>query len=189
MKIAILDDYLDTIRRLPAFSKLSGHDVTIWNDHTGNMDVLAERLRDTEALVTIRERSPIRASLIKRLPHLRLISCRGDYLHIDIDECTARRILVCADQHPDIPNYATAELAWGLIIAALRRIPQQMAALRAGHWQTEVGQGLRGRTLGIYGYGKIGKVLAEYGRVFGMKVVVWGRPSTLVQASPRVERC
>ncbi len=182
MKISILDDTLDTIRRLPAFSKLERHSVTIWNDHTLDQDALADRLFDTEALVTIRERTPIGRALLHRLPSLKLISCRSDYLHIDINACNKLGILVCADQHPDLPNYATAELAWGLIIAALRRIPQQMGQLKAGRWQTEVGFGLRGRTLGIFGYGKIGKVLARYGQVFGMKVVVWGRETSRAAA-------
>jgi D-3-phosphoglycerate dehydrogenase len=182
MKVTVLDDHLDTIRRLPVFSKLAGHRVEVWNDHTTDENVLAQRLRDTEALVTIRERTPIGASLLRRLPRLRLISCRGDCPHIDVGACDELGILICADQHPDIANYATAELAWGLIIAALRRIPQQMAQLKAGHWQTEVGLGLRGRTLGIYGYGKIGRVLAKYGQVFGMKVMVWGRAQSRARA-------
>jgi D-3-phosphoglycerate dehydrogenase len=182
MRISILDDTLNTIHRLFCYEKLSGHQVTIWNEHAKDESVLADRLRDTEILVTIRERTPISGALLRRLPHLRLISCRGDVPHIDLDTCNKLGIVVCADQHPDVPSYVTAELAWGLIISTLRRIPQQMAQLKAGRWQTEIGIGLRGRTLGIFGYGKIGKVLARYGRAFEMRVVVWGRESSRAQA-------
>jgi D-3-phosphoglycerate dehydrogenase len=178
MRVSILDDHLDTIRRLPAFGKLARHSVTIWNEQIRDEDVLVERLQDAEALVTIRDRTPITGALLRRLPHLRLISCRGDFPHIDVDACNELGVMVCSDQHPDVPNHATAELAWGLIIASLRRIPQQMAELKAGRWQTEVGTGLRGRTLGIFGYGKIGKLLARYGRAFEMRVVVWGRENS-----------
>ena len=174
MKVSVLDDLMNTVPKLPALAKMSGHAVEIWNDHTADIGVLAQRLHDTEALVLIRERTPIRTALLRRLPGLRLISCRGDTPHIDLATCDELGIVVSADQHPDVPSYATAELTWGLIIATLRRIPQQMAALRAGQWQTEMGIGLHGQTLGVFGYGKIGHLLAGYGRTFGMKVVVWG---------------
>lgn len=182
MNVSVLDDLLDTVPRLPALAKLAAHTVKIWNDHTSDEDALAERLRDTEALVLIRERTPIRDALLRRLPKLRLISCRGDTPHIDIATCDELGIVVSADQHPDVPSYATAELTWGLIIATLRRIPQQMASLRAGQWQTEIGIGLHGQTLGIFGYGKIGRLLAQYGRAFGMKVIVWGSERARAQA-------
>lgn len=183
MKIAVLDDYQDTVRTLGCFGKLQGHDVTIWNDHTVDTEVLASRLTDVEALALIRERTPIRAPLIDRLAKLRLISQVGVYPHIDVDACTRRGIIVSSYMMPGRPSYATAELCWGLIIAAMRRIPQEMAALRAGRWQTEtIGLGLRGKTLGIYGYGRIGAVVAGYGAAFGMKVLVWGRETTIVKA-------
>ena len=182
MKISILDDYFDTIRTLACFRKLDGQDVRIWNDHVQDTDALAERLRDTEALVLIRERTQIRAPLIARLDKLRLISQRSVYPHIDVDACTRRGIIVSSSQHPGTPSYAAAELTWGLLIAAMRRIPQQMASLKAGKWQTGVGAGLRGKTLGIYGYGRIGAVVAGYGRAFGMNVVVWAREATLARA-------
>src|SRR5215510_11913046 len=127
MNITILDDYQDTIRTLACYPKIAGHMVTIWNDHTKDTDTLAQRLKDTEALVLIRERTPIRAPLIERLPKLKLISQSSVYPHIDVDACTKRGIVLCSDLHPGEPSYATAELAWGLIIAALRRIPQEMA--------------------------------------------------------------
>jgi D-3-phosphoglycerate dehydrogenase / 2-oxoglutarate reductase len=182
MKISILDDYHDTLRTLPCFSKLERHEVTIWNDRVQDVDTLAERLRETEALVLIRERTEIRAPLLRRLPKLRLISQRSVYPHIDIDECTQQGVIVSSSQHPDTPSYAAAELTWGLVLAAARQIPQQMAALKAGRWQTGVGNTLRGKTLGIYGYGRIGSVVAGYGRAFGMKVLVWAREASLTRA-------
>ena len=175
MKVTVLDDYQDVVRTLDAFRKLEGHEVTIWNDHTKDTDVLAERLKDTEALVLIRERTPIRKALIDRLPKLKLVSQRSVWPHIDLDALTARGIVLSSDQHPGKPSFATAELTWGLVIAAMRRIPQEVAALKAGRWQSSIGTGLRGRTLGIYGYGRIGATVAGYGRAFGMNVIVLGR--------------
>ncbi|MDX1374942.1 MAG: D-2-hydroxyacid dehydrogenase family protein [Burkholderiales bacterium] len=182
MKITILDDTFNTLRTLECFKKLAGHEVTVWNDHVQDVDALAERLRDTEALVLIRERTQIRAPLIARLPRLRLISQRSVYPHIDVEACTARGIVVSSSQHPGTPSFAAAELTWGLVLAAMRQIPQQMAALKAGRWQTGVGHSLRGKTLGIYGYGRIGAAVAGYGRAFGMRVLVWARPASLERA-------
>src|SRR5882757_4234859 len=182
MKISILDDYHDTVRSLAVFKKLSGHDVTIWNDHVQDVDALAARLRDTEALVLIRERTKIRAPVLERLPKLKLISQRSVYPHIDIDACTRLGIIVSSGQHADTPSYATADFTWGLILAAMRAIPQQMASLQAGNWQIGVGHTLRGKTLGIYGYGRIGAVVAGYGKAFGMNVLVWAREPALAKA-------
>ena len=182
MRVAVLDDYFDTVRTLTCFAKLAGHEVTVWNDHLQETEALAARLRDTEALVLIRERTQIRAPLIERLPKLRLISQRSVYPHIDIDACTRKGIVVCSSQHAGTPSYAAAELTWGLVLAAERQIPQQVAALKAGRWQTGVGNSLRGRTLGIYGYGRIGSAVAGYGKAFGMKVLVWARPDSLAKA-------
>jgi D-3-phosphoglycerate dehydrogenase len=182
MKITILDDYFDTLRTLECFKKLAAHEVTIWNDHVQDLDALAERLRETEVLVLIRERTKIRAPLVARLDQLRLISQRSVYPHIDIDACTARGIVVCSSQHPGTPSYAAAELTWGLVLAAMRQIPQQMAALKAGRWQIGVGHSLRGKTLGIFGFGRIGAAVAGYGKAFGMKVLVWAREASLERA-------
>jgi D-3-phosphoglycerate dehydrogenase / 2-oxoglutarate reductase len=182
VKISILDDYFDTLRTLDCFARLAGHDVTVWNDHIQDVDALAERLRDTEALVLIRERTQIRAALLERLPKLKLISQRSVYPHIDIDACTRLGIVVSSGQHADTPSYATAEFTWGLVLAAMRAIPQQMASLQAGNWQIGVGHTLRHKTLGIYGYGRIGAVVAGYGRAFGMKVKVWAREPALAKA-------
>ncbi|MFC0242094.1 D-2-hydroxyacid dehydrogenase family protein [Rhodopseudomonas telluris] len=182
MKVAILDDYFDTLRTLPCFAKLKGHQVTIYNDHVQDTDALAERLKDVEALVLIRERTHIRAPLLEKLPKLKLISQRSVYPHIDIDACTRLGIVVSSNMHADTPSYAAAELTWGLVLAAMRQIPQQMAALQAGNWQIGVGHTLRNKTLGVYGYGRIGSVVAGYGRAFGMSVLVWAREPNLTQA-------
>jgi len=182
VQISILDDYFDTLRTLECFGKLAGHDVTVWNDHVQDVDALAQRLRDTEALVLIRERTQIRGALLERLPKLKLISQRSVYPHIDIDACTRLGIIVSSGQHADTPSYATAEFTWGLVLAAMRAIPQQMASLKAGHWQIGVGHTLRHKTLGIYGYGRIGAVVAGYGKAFGMKVKVWAREPALERA-------
>jgi D-3-phosphoglycerate dehydrogenase / 2-oxoglutarate reductase len=183
MNITVLDDYQHTVRTLTAFQKVAGHQVTIWNDHTKDIDVLAERLKDTEALALIRERTPIRAPLIERLDKLRIISQVSVYPHIDVEACTRRGIILSADPMPGRPSYATTELAWGLILCSMRRIPQEVAALKAGQWQAgSIGLRLHGKTLGIYGYGKTGAVMAGYGRAFGMNVLVWGRETTLAKA-------
>jgi D-3-phosphoglycerate dehydrogenase / 2-oxoglutarate reductase len=178
MNITILDDYFDTLRDLPCFLKLAGHAVTVWNDHVQDTDALAKRLQNTEALVLIRERTQIRAPLIKRLSNLRLISQRSVYPHIDVEACTEAGVIVSSEMHAGTPSYAAAELTFGLILSAARQIPQQMAALRSGRWQIGVGDTLRGKTLGIYGYGRIGKAVAEYGRAFGMNILIWAREAS-----------
>ena len=175
MRVAILDDYHDTVRTLAVFKKLAQHDVWVFNDHVQDTDALAARLREVEALVLIRERTEIRTPLLECVPQLRLISQRSVYPHIDVESCTRLGIVISSNLHAGTPSYATAELTWGLILAAMREIPQQMASLKAGQWQIGVGHTLRGKTLGIYSYGRIGKVVADYGKAFGMKVLVWGR--------------
>ena len=182
MKITILDDYFDTLRTLDCFGKLAGHDVTIWNDHEQDVDRLAERLADTEVLVLIRERTKIQAPLLERLPRLRLISQRSVYPHIDVAACTKHGIVLSSDQHAGTPSYATAELTWGLMLAAMRRIPQQMASLKAGNWQMGVGDTMRGKTLGIFGYGRIGGAVAEYGKAFGLNVLFWASEGSRARA-------
>jgi D-3-phosphoglycerate dehydrogenase len=182
MKISVLDDYADTLRSLDCFTKLAGHDVEVWNDHVQEVDALAERLRETEALVLIRERTEIRTPLLRRLPKLRLISQRSVYPHIDIDTCTELGVVVSSSMHPGTPSYAAAELTWALVLAAIRQLPQQVAALKTGTWQVGVGRTLRGKTLGVYGYGRIGRVVAEYGRAFGMNVWVWSSSSSRARA-------
>jgi len=182
MKISILDDYFDTLRTLDCYAKLAGHDVTVWNDHVQDTDALAARLKDAEAIVLIRERTKIQAPLLEKLPKLKLISQRSVYPHIDVAACTRLGVIVSSFQHDGTPSYATAELTWGLILAAMRRIPQQAAALKTGAWQTGVFNSVRGKTLGVHSYGRIGAVVASYGRAFGMKVVAWGREASRQRA-------
>jgi D-3-phosphoglycerate dehydrogenase len=182
MKISILDDYFDTLRTLPSFQKLKSHEVEIWNDHVQDTDILAARLKDTECLVLIRERTKIQAALLERLPRLKLISQRSVYPHIDIEACTHLGVVVSSSQHAGSACYAAAELTWALILAAARQLPQQMAALKAGKWQIGVGTTLREKTLGIFGYGRIGATVAGYGKAFGMNVVAWARDESLARA-------
>jgi D-3-phosphoglycerate dehydrogenase / 2-oxoglutarate reductase len=182
MKISILDDYFDTVRTLACFQKLKGHEVTVWNDHVQDTDALAARLKDAECLVLIRERTAIRAPLLERLPKLGLISQRSVYPHIDVEACTRRGVVVSSSQHAGTPSYAAAELTWALILAAARQLPQQMAALKGGKWQIGVGTTLRAKTLGIFGYGRIGATVAGYGKAFGMNVLAWAREQSLERA-------
>ena len=182
MKISILDDYFDTLRTLACFQKLEGHEVTVWNDHVQDTDTLAARLEDTECLVLIRERTAIRAPLLERLPKLKLISQRSVYPHIDVEACTRLGVVVSSSQHAGTPSHAAAELTWALILAAARQLPQQMAALKAGRWQIGVGTTLRAKTLGIFGYGRIGATVAGYGKAFGMNVLAWAREQSLERA-------
>jgi D-3-phosphoglycerate dehydrogenase len=182
MKISILDDYFDTLRTLPCFAKLTGHEIEIWNDHVQDIDVLAARLKDTDCLVLIRERTKIQATVLEQLPKLKLISQRSVYPHIDIETCTRLGIVVSSSQHVGSPSYAAAELTWALILASARQLPQQMASLKAGKWQIGVGTTLRGKTLGIFGYGRIGATVAGYGKAFGMNVMTWAREESLVRA-------
>ncbi|HEX7182660.1 MAG TPA: D-2-hydroxyacid dehydrogenase family protein [Thermoanaerobaculia bacterium] len=180
MRVIIPDDYQDAVRGLACFPRLAGHDVTVFHDTVKELDALAERLQPAEALVLIRERTRIDDALLERLPRLRLISQTGKgTAHIDLAACTRRGVVVSAGTGSP---YAPAELTWGLVLAAMRHIPQEAARLRAGSWQSTMGTGLRGRTLGIWGYGKIGTLVAGYGRAFGMDVLVWGREGSLSRA-------
>ena len=182
MKISILDDYFDTLRTLSCFQKLKGHEVTVFTDHVQDTDALAARLKDSECLVLIRERTKIQAPLLERLPKLKLISQRSVYPHIDIAACTRLGIVVSSSQHAGTPCYAAAELTFALILASARQLPQQMAALKAGRWQIGVGTTLRGKTLGTFGYGRIGATVAGYGKAFGMNVLVWAREESRARA-------
>ena len=174
MKVHILDDWFDTLRTLPSFDRLQGHDVTVWTDHTEDIDILADRLQKAEALVLFRERTPVTAALLERLPGLKLISQRSVYPHVDVPACTENGVLLCSNMHSDTPSIAASELTFALMLASARQIPQQMASLRAGQWQMGVGQTLAGRRLGLYGYGRIAKQVAVYAQAFGMKVWWWG---------------
>ena len=182
MKVAVLDDYHNTVPTLAAFKKLAGHEVKVWNDHLQDSDALAARLKDVEALVLIRERTKIRAPLLEKLPKLKLISQRSVYPHIDIEACTRRGVLVCSNMHTGSPSYSTAEMTWALILAAAREIPQNVAAMKAGRWQVGVGSTLRGKTLGIYGYGRIAGEVAKVGAAMGLRVLVWAREASREKA-------
>jgi D-3-phosphoglycerate dehydrogenase / 2-oxoglutarate reductase len=156
--------------------------VTVFTDHVEVVDVLAERLADAEALVLVRERTAVRRPLLERLPALRLISQRSAFPHIDVDACSELGIVVSSDLHAGTPSFAAAELTWALVLAAMRRIPEQVASLREGRWQTALGRTLRSKVLGIYGFGRIGQVVAEYGRAFGMEVTVWSSEASRERA-------
>lgn len=173
MKVHILDDWFDTLRGLPCFSMLDGHDVTVWTDHEPDPIRLAERVGEAEALVLFRERTRIGAELLQRLPNLKLISQRSVYPHIDVPACTANGVLLCSNMHAGTPSYAAAEHTLALILASYRQIPQQVASIKAGNWQMGVGRTLRGRTLGLYGYGRIAGAVAGYAQALGMKVQWW----------------
>jgi D-3-phosphoglycerate dehydrogenase len=188
MKIAILDDYQDAVRQLDCFKLLEGHEVKVFTNSARGIGQLAVRLAEFEALVLIRERTAFPRPLLARLPNLRLISQTGKVSgHVDVEAATARGIAIAEGiGDPTAP----AELTWALIMAASRRIPPYAANLKDGLWQTaslvpernQVGRVLKGRTLGIWGYGKIGRLIAGYGKAFGMKVLVWGRDASREQA-------
>ena len=174
MKIHILDDWFDTLRGLPCFAKLNGHDVTVWTDHEPDPERLIARVAEAECIVLFRERTKITRDLLERLPNLKLISQRSVYPHIDVEACTSNNVLLCSNMHSDTPSYAAAELTLGLILASYRQIPQQVASIRAGDWQMGVGRTLRGRTLGLYGYGRIAGAVAQNARAIGMNIQWWG---------------
>ena len=174
MKVHILDDWFDTLRSLSCFGLLKEHDVTVWTDHVPDEAVLAARLTDADCVVLFRERTKVTRGLLERLPNLQLISQRGAYPHVDVDACTDHGVLLCSNKGADGANHAAAELTFALILAALRQLPQQMASAKLGHWQMGVGRTLRGRTVGLLGYGRIGRVVADYLRAFGASVVWWG---------------
>jgi D-3-phosphoglycerate dehydrogenase len=180
LNIAILDDFLGVVPTLAAYGKLAGHRVTVFREPLTDVDELGRRLAEFDALVLSRERTKISASLLDRLPNLRIISQTGVIPHIDVPACTRRGVLVCSSRTG--PSYTTAELTWGLILASMRYIPQEAQALREGRWQTRFGRGLRGLTLGVFGYGWIGALVASYGRAFDMNVLVWGREGSLQRA-------
>lgn len=187
MRLAILDDWFDTLRTLPCFAKLSDIDVTVFTDHEPDIDRLATRLAPFDALVLFRERTAIPRDLIARLPNLKLISQRSVYPHVDVEACSDHGVLLCSNMHAGAPSYAAAEHSFALILAAMRDIPAQMASLQAGSWQMGVGKSLHGRQIGLYGYGRIGRQVAHYARAFGMNVVWWGSESGRARAAAEGE--
>ncbi|MBE2196860.1 MAG: D-2-hydroxyacid dehydrogenase family protein [Anaerolinea sp.] len=181
LNIVIPDDYQGTVQGLACFQILQEHSVRVYQDTVRDTASLAARFQSADALVLIRERTTITADLLHQLPRLRLISQTGrGAAHIDLESCTRQGVAVAVGVGSP---YAPAELTWALILSALRHIPQEVTQLRAGRWQTTLGTGLQGRTLGIFGYGKIGTLVAQVGRAFGMKVLIWGREGSRKRAS------
>ncbi|MEM0946511.1 MAG: D-2-hydroxyacid dehydrogenase family protein [Pseudomonadota bacterium] len=183
MKVHILDDWFDTLRGLPCFSRLGGHDVTVWTDHEPDPVRLADRVQAAEVIVLFRERTAVTADLLARLPHLKLISQRSVYPHIDVDACTRHGVLLCSNMHSGTPSYAAAEHTLALILASYRQIPEQVSSIKAGRWQAGVGRTLRGRTLGLYGYGRIGRAVAGYAQAMGVAVQWWGSEAGRARAA------
>ena len=183
MKVHILDDWFDTLRGLPCFAKLADHEVTVWTDHQADPAKLAARLQGAEALVLFRERTKVGAELVAALPNLKLISQRSVYPHVDVPACTAHGVLLCSNMHSDTPSYAAAEHTLALILASYRQIPQQVTSVKAGQWQSGVGRTLRGRTLGLYGYGRIARAVAAYAKAMGLKVQWWGSEAGRARAA------
>ncbi len=188
MKIAILDDYQDAVRKLDCYTLLQQHEVKVFTNTVRGLGHLATRLKEFDALVLIRERSHISAKLLEKLPNLKVISQTGKVSgNIDLEACAAHGVTVLEGTgDPTAP----AELTWALIMAARRKIVPYALHLQQGLWQTSaqearhntLGQVLKGQTLGIWGYGKIGRTVAGYGKAFGMNVLVWGRAPSLEQA-------
>lgn len=179
MNITIPDDYQDCVRYLHCFEKLAQHGVQIFNDSTKKLADLAARLVTADAIVLTRERTAVSAALLDLLPKLRFISQTGSIgPHVDLAACTARGIAV-ADGRGSGHSSSTAELTWALILASRRHLLAEANRLRDGLWQGHLGRQLKGRRLGIWSYGRIGRQVAAYGKAFGMDVWVWGgRDST-----------
>jgi len=176
-----MEDYQRAVERLDAFTQLEGHDVVVQSSRPATVAERAAQIGDAGAIVLIRERTPIDAPLLELLPNLRLICQTGRGMpHIDVAECTHRGIVICTGSGS---AHAPAELTLALILASTRGIVEDAVALRAGTWQTTVGRELRGRTLGIIGYGNIGAIVAGYGKALGMHVVAWGRAASLERAA------
>lgn len=181
MRIAVIDDYQDAFRKLKCHARLQGHQVDVYHDTLKDPAQLAERLKDAEAVLLTQQRSPFPRALAERLPRLRLISQTGrNANHINVAACTEQGIVVSAGGAGN-PS-PTAELTWGLILASLRRIPQEVQRMKEGKWQGSVGIGVEDKTLGIYAYGRIGSIVAKVGRAFGMRVVCWGREGSTGRA-------
>ena len=181
MRIAVLDDYQDAFRNHPRFGLLGEHDVTVFTDTVRDPEELAHRLLPFDGLVLIQQRSPLPQAVISRLPNLKFISQTGrNAYHLDLAACARQGITVSAGGAGD-PS-ATAELTWGLVLAALRHIPEEAGHLAAGHWQSTLGTQLKGKILGIYGFGRIGRIVAGYGRAFGMRVLCFGREGSIARA-------
>jgi D-3-phosphoglycerate dehydrogenase len=179
MKIAVLDDYSGAFRKVTGFARLKDHEVAIYNDTVKDGTKLVARLHDADAVVITQERSALRREVIEKLPKLKLVAQTGSHRsHIDIDACTERGIAIAALNDGGGRSYSTVELTWALILASLRHVPHEAEQLKRGVWQTTVGTGLRGKTLGVYAPGNIGEQVAQIGKGFGMNVTCWGREAS-----------
>ena len=180
MRVVVMEDYQAAVERLTCFSLAAGHDVVVHSERPAGLAERAAQIGDAEALVLIRERTPIDEPLLALLPHLRVICQTGRGTpHIDIDACTRRGIAVCTGSGSP---HAPAELTLALILASTRCLVEDAVALRSGVWQTMVGRELHGKVLGIVGYGGIGALVARYGTALGMSVLAWGRAGSLDRA-------
>ncbi|MCZ7383339.1 MAG: D-2-hydroxyacid dehydrogenase family protein [Candidatus Methanoperedens sp.] len=181
MKIAVIDDYPDAFRKVTSFARLKDHEVVVFRDTEKDPIKLAARLQDADAVVLTQERSWFPRAVIERLPKLRLIAQTGSHRHhIDIAACTEKGIAVAATSGGNARS--TAELAWALILASMRHIPYEVQQMKQGAWQTTMGTDLYGKTLGVYGMGRIGSWVAQIGKAFGMKVSCWGREASKAKA-------
>jgi D-3-phosphoglycerate dehydrogenase len=181
MKIAVIDDYQNAFCTLRCYPKLKGHEVVVYNDTEKDPARLAERLKDADVIVLTQQRSSFPRAVIERLPKLKLIGQTGRAAtHVDIEACTERGIIISAGGSGN--SNATAELTWGLILSALRNLPYEARRLKEGQWQSTLGIGINGKTLGIYAYGKIGSIVAGVGKAFGARVVCWGREGSTGRA-------
>ena len=180
MHIVISDDYQDCIRQLACFNKLKDHTVEIFNDTVSGLEPLAQRYKDADAIVLIRERTVITRELLDRLPKLKIISQTGKMAsHVDLEACTEKGIVVMDGKGS---GGATAELNMLLILAALRKLVEEVERLKSGQWQGYLGDQLAGKVLGVYGFGRIGQQVCHLGKAFGAKPFVWGRQSSLQNA-------
>ena len=181
MRLAVIDDYQNAFRNLDAFKKLQGVDLDVFHEAAANEDELVRRLSGADAVILTQQRTAMPRAVIERLPKLKMISQTGrNTAHIDMTACQEKGIVVCAGGGGG--SNATAELAWGLILSAARHIPQEVQALKDGRWQTTLGTGLAGKTLGVYAFGRIGSIVAQVGRAFGMQIVCWGRQGSTARA-------
>ncbi|KMK68824.1 NAD(P)-dependent oxidoreductase [Puniceibacterium sp. IMCC21224] len=184
MKVHLLDDWYDTLRGLPCFKLLDGHDVTVWTDRAPDEATLAQRIATADAVVLYRDRTAITDTLAARLTGPQLIAMRGQHNHVDAEALTRAGILFCSHMAKDGPSTSTAELTFGLILSALRYLPEQIASARAGQWQggAPLGRNVAGKRLGLYGYGAISSVVADFARAFGMEVQFWASDSGVSRA-------
>ena len=181
MKIAVIDDYQNAFKTLKCYPKLAGHEVVIYTEPETNVEKIAERLKDADAVILTQQRTAFPRALIEKLPKLKLIGQTGRAAsHVDLEACTDRGVVVSAGGSGN--SNATAELTWGLILSALRNLPFEVKRLKEGRWQSTLGIGVNGKTLGIYAYGKIGSIVAGVGKAFGARVVCWGREGSTGRA-------